>query len=632
MKLRLRVTAAGGTTTFEHAGPVVHIGRDAGCELALEGEASTGVSRRHARIELAPGGATVADDGSSNGTLRNDKAIEGAVPLRVGDRIQLGYTGPTLTVLELDLTAPAAAGASLLPVVALVGAGLAVAAVAVIVLAVGLGWLVRKPEPQPTGEVAVTTTPQPATPPERVTTTDRVTPTERATDPERPTAPEHITPPKDTQRRPPPTTEKVKPPPPPVTPVAEGLEEKPVGRYLALPEWGASVLLTRRDEAYPWAPLRPDEKVVSAQTLLALPGYRTEVLLDSQVQLTLWGNLPQFDRDPPLLLESIALLRVPEKGVDLDVTLEWGRVKFANRKSSGPARVRLRFRREVWDVTLPDGASEAVAELWAPLPPPPPGSRRPTIPLALGLFNKGPVTLQTAGAHAEHFDLPDRSRVAWTSAPGAPLFREQMKELPGWWARPPDPSIPLVADAMLALKDWAPKLTATGDILDTIHDEVRKSNDPGFRQEGVFFLEPLNGAPYLVNYLEDGRHDLVRRAAAHALRAWLTREPGRATELAALLQVKVNSPRKAARIVELLNKFPEDALKRPDTYRDLIKDLEDDSLVVRELASWQLGDMAPEASRKIAYDPSAPGDQRRQAVAEWQKAVPPGSVPRPPAQ
>src|SRR5947209_40202 len=149
MKLRLRVTAAGGTTTFEHAGPVVHIGRDPGCELALEGEASTGVSRHHARVELAPGGATVADDGSSNGTLRNDKPIEGSVPLHVGDRIQLGFTGPTLTVLELDL-APAApaAGPSRLPVVALVGAGLAVAAVAVVVLAVGLPWLLRKPEPQ----------------------------------------------------------------------------------------------------------------------------------------------------------------------------------------------------------------------------------------------------------------------------------------------------------------------------------------------------------------------------------------------------------------------------------------------------------------------------------------------------
>src|SRR5947209_7736239 len=99
MKLRLQVTAVGKTTTFEHAGPEVYLGRDPACELAFEGEASTGVSRRHARIDLSPEGAVLADAGSSNGTLLNDKPIDAPVPLRVGDHIQLGYTGPKLTVL-----------------------------------------------------------------------------------------------------------------------------------------------------------------------------------------------------------------------------------------------------------------------------------------------------------------------------------------------------------------------------------------------------------------------------------------------------------------------------------------------------------------------------------------------------
>src|SRR5437763_2214691 len=107
MKLRLQVTAAGQTTTFEHAGPVIHIGRDPACELAFAGEASTGVSRQHVRIELGNTQATLEDAGSSNGTLHNDQPIQGAVTLRSGDRVQLGYTGPLLNVLEIDLTAPA---------------------------------------------------------------------------------------------------------------------------------------------------------------------------------------------------------------------------------------------------------------------------------------------------------------------------------------------------------------------------------------------------------------------------------------------------------------------------------------------------------------------------------------------
>ena len=57
-----------------------------------------------------------------------------------------------------------------------------------------------------------------------------------------------------------------------------------------------------------------------------MPGYRSELFLDSKVQLTLWGNVPQFDGIPPLLLETIVMLRVPDRDIDLDVTVEWGRV------------------------------------------------------------------------------------------------------------------------------------------------------------------------------------------------------------------------------------------------------------------------------------------------------------------
>jgi len=106
MNIRLSVAAGSShLTTFEHGGPVICIGRDPECDLALQGEAADKVSRQHARIELSAGGATLSDAGSSNGTLLNDRLLKGPAPLRVGDRIQMGYTGATLTVLELDLDA-----------------------------------------------------------------------------------------------------------------------------------------------------------------------------------------------------------------------------------------------------------------------------------------------------------------------------------------------------------------------------------------------------------------------------------------------------------------------------------------------------------------------------------------------
>src|SRR6266542_6824904 len=106
MKIRLSIAAGAEVPIpFEHAGPAIRIGRDPDCELSLQGKAADNVSRQHARIELTAGGAALTDVGSRNGTLLNDELVKGAAPLRIGDRIQMGYTGATLTVLELDLDA-----------------------------------------------------------------------------------------------------------------------------------------------------------------------------------------------------------------------------------------------------------------------------------------------------------------------------------------------------------------------------------------------------------------------------------------------------------------------------------------------------------------------------------------------
>jgi S1-C subfamily serine protease len=104
MNVRLQpLGPANGLTVFEHAGPAVSIGRDPACELSMDGKTVQAVSWRHARIDLHPHGASVTDLGSTNGTYVNDKKIEVQTPLRVGDRIQLGKTGPKYEVVELDV-------------------------------------------------------------------------------------------------------------------------------------------------------------------------------------------------------------------------------------------------------------------------------------------------------------------------------------------------------------------------------------------------------------------------------------------------------------------------------------------------------------------------------------------------
>ena len=103
MKIRLQISLAPDTAMpFEHIGPVVRIGRNPDGELPIHGEASKSVSWDHARIDLSAEGAWLLDLNSTNGILLNDRPVEGPQQLRVGDHFQLGYTGPMLTVVEVD--------------------------------------------------------------------------------------------------------------------------------------------------------------------------------------------------------------------------------------------------------------------------------------------------------------------------------------------------------------------------------------------------------------------------------------------------------------------------------------------------------------------------------------------------
>jgi DNA-binding winged helix-turn-helix (wHTH) protein len=63
------------------------IGREEGCEVWV---GSTTVSRRHARIRLADGRATIEDLGSKNGTFVRGAKIAGPAELADGDTVEVG--------------------------------------------------------------------------------------------------------------------------------------------------------------------------------------------------------------------------------------------------------------------------------------------------------------------------------------------------------------------------------------------------------------------------------------------------------------------------------------------------------------------------------------------------------------
>jgi DNA-binding winged helix-turn-helix (wHTH) protein len=77
------------------------LGREAGAALWLD---SASVSRRHARIVVSGGAATIEDLGSRNGTRVRGRPVEGVVPLADGDEITLGTVAMTFRAVHAGET------------------------------------------------------------------------------------------------------------------------------------------------------------------------------------------------------------------------------------------------------------------------------------------------------------------------------------------------------------------------------------------------------------------------------------------------------------------------------------------------------------------------------------------------
>jgi ABC transport system ATP-binding/permease protein len=99
--------------TLEVTGESIRLGRDSECEVAVDPVAFPTVSGVHARIEVGPKGFVLVHLSQRNKTLMNDSAVDGSVPVRAGDWIRLGITGPTVAILAISPSvesAPAGVG------------------------------------------------------------------------------------------------------------------------------------------------------------------------------------------------------------------------------------------------------------------------------------------------------------------------------------------------------------------------------------------------------------------------------------------------------------------------------------------------------------------------------------------
>lgn len=94
-EVSFRLKWMNGRVTLEEGEHV--LGRDPDVDIFLN---SAGVSRRHARIRISAGCATIEDLGSRNGTFVGDERVERPRSLGDGDIIRVGSVKLTLRMLQ----------------------------------------------------------------------------------------------------------------------------------------------------------------------------------------------------------------------------------------------------------------------------------------------------------------------------------------------------------------------------------------------------------------------------------------------------------------------------------------------------------------------------------------------------
>jgi hypothetical protein len=359
--------------------------------------------------------------------------------------------------------------------------------------------------------------------------------------------------------------------------------------------------------------------------ILGLPG-AVLASRDGAVRLTMHTGFVGLSPYP--VIESAVQLR-DNPSVDLDFTLDRGRVELVNHKEAGAARVQVHVRQETWNLTLAEPGARVALELsgrWPrgiPFTPNPGPKDAPTAVLVL-LVLHGEVVLKHGGNELALHAPPGPALIEWDSVNGQDDTPQRLENLPPW-ATAGGADSPQ-AKAKLPIIQRLRQALATKSISATL-EELVNSNDPDDRRLAVFVMGALDDLPLLGKTMRDVKHPDVWENGILALRHWIGRGPGQDQILyQALIDYAKYTPVQAATALQFLHSPGEDLLSRPEFYQTLLGYLGHEKLLIRGLAYWHLSRLVP-AGRDLGYDPLAPKEAREAAIQKWQKLLPPGQLP-----
>lgn len=405
-------------------------------------------------------------------------------------------------------------------------------------------------------------------------------------------------------------------------------ERKPLGKYLAAAGGPPSVLVRHPPDKDAWQRAKGGAAIDSADTLVSLPGYRSELQLDAGVRLVLWGNVAEYWAGPPVPppFESSVILHVPEAPFDVDFTLLRGRVVLINMKPTGPVRIKVRFHDEIWEFSLRETDSTVALELtgWYEAGVPfsrKAGGEKPVAQIdMLGLEGLTDVKIRYGT-----FALTTPSHYRWRNTGAMQRGPQAMPALPRWFTEPV-PNTAQAKEATLALDELGKLLANEKKPVGVGLAEARKDGKGTGLILSILCLSAMDDLPELIGALVDERPE-VRWVTIYALTQWTGRRADNDLKLFDALQKSGGySAVEAQTIMDLLHGFSEDDASKPQTYEDLIDYLRHPKLIVREMAWRALIQLWPDG-RKIAYNAAGPPEMRNAAYEEWKRKVPTGKLP-----
>jgi hypothetical protein len=399
-------------------------------------------------------------------------------------------------------------------------------------------------------------------------------------------------------------------------------------------------------QANGWQRVKRGARIHTADTLVALPGYTAVISTRKGAKLLIRGSVRDFALHPiqTLIAESAVVLHKNDQ-FDLDLTVLRGRVYIRNNKESkAELKVRLRFQKEVWDLTLDEPGTEVGFDVFSFYQPDLDyRSEEPRANAVLCLFRgELGVRVNAYDTYTLETESPKVKYMQWDSSTGKvvpPLGLDRVSFI--WDKTPPAPeTVPAsrrteIRDMITALKNL--ELLAREKAIDVALRESLEKQEIAARKLAVYCLGAIDDVGKVIEVLGDENPDhwIDRDAATHTLQRWVSRSSGQNKRLfdpktgsGLLIGLKFKKS-EAETIVELL--FDVNPTLT-ETYEVLSRCLAHRRVAIAELGYYHLRGQLQQGRTKLpsGFNAALPLEDRERYAKQIDDMIAKKQLPPPP--